>query len=176
MSLLTCRVGSWTSSSPPWARQAMHYSLTAGMVLTQACHSIYSVIIFVDMLTVWTVPGGVVLSCYDVGFPLFFFAFFLNYFLHRSMESTLVPLNDSDITLVITNSNVRHTLSGSEYPARRRQCSEAAAALGKKSLRDATLKDLEGWSLCPLCVIFIQWCISRSFCPLFHILSLLSFL
>lgn len=61
----------------------------------------------------------------------------------RSLESTLVPLNDPNITLVITNTNVRHTLSGSEYPTRRRQCCEAAAALGKKSLRDATLKDLE---------------------------------
>lgn len=61
----------------------------------------------------------------------------------RSMESTLVPLSDPSVTLVITNSNVRHTLSGSEYPTRRRQCSEAAAALGKQSLRDATMKDLE---------------------------------
>lgn len=60
------------------------------------------------------------------------------------MDSTLVPLDNPDITLVITNSNVRHTLSGSEYPTRRKQCAEAAAALGKKSLRDATLKDLEG--------------------------------
>lgn len=64
--------------------------------------------------------------------------------LNRSLESTLVPLDNPDITLVITNSNVRHTLSGTEYPTRRRQCAEAAAALGKKSLRNATLKDLEG--------------------------------
>lgn len=61
----------------------------------------------------------------------------------RSLESTLVPLDNPDITLVITNSNVRHTLSGTEYPTRRKQCAEAAATLGKKSLRDATLKDLE---------------------------------
>lgn len=61
----------------------------------------------------------------------------------RSLESSLVPLDDPSVTFVITNSNVRHTLSGSEYPTRRRQCYEAAAALGKKSLRDATLEDLE---------------------------------
>lgn len=64
-------------------------------------------------------------------------------FPYRSLESSLVPLDDPSVTFVITNSNVRHTLSGSEYPTRRRQCYEAAAALGKKSLRDATLDDLE---------------------------------
>lgn len=61
----------------------------------------------------------------------------------RSLESTLVPLSDPSVTFVITNSNVRHTLTGSEYPTRRRQCHEAAKIMGKKSLRDATLQDLE---------------------------------
>ncbi|KAK4320088.1 hypothetical protein Pmani_009027 [Petrolisthes manimaculis] len=61
----------------------------------------------------------------------------------RSLESTLVPLSDPAIALVITNSNVRHSLSGTEYPTRRRQCYQAATTLGKDSLRDATLSDLE---------------------------------
>nr|XP_053626331.1 galactokinase-like isoform X2 [Cherax quadricarinatus] len=61
----------------------------------------------------------------------------------RSLESTLVPLNDPSIIFVITNSNVRHTLSGTEYPTRRKQCQEAAEVMRKKSLRDATLNDLE---------------------------------
>ncbi|XP_042214264.1 galactokinase-like [Homarus americanus] len=61
----------------------------------------------------------------------------------RSLESTLVPLTDPSIAFVITNSNVRHTLSGTEYPTRRRQCQEAATVMGKKCLRDATLQDLE---------------------------------
>ncbi|CAB1311832.1 unnamed protein product [Coregonus sp. 'balchen'] len=47
------------------------------------------------------------------------------------------------LVILISNSNVKHSLTGSEYPSRRRQCEEAAAILGKASLRDATLKDLE---------------------------------
>ncbi|XP_077980285.1 galactokinase-like [Glandiceps talaboti] len=60
----------------------------------------------------------------------------------RSMESKLVPLSDPDLVILVINSNVKHELTGSEYPTRRRQCYEAAAALGKKSLRDATLEEL----------------------------------
>lgn len=62
----------------------------------------------------------------------------------RSLESTLVPLADPSLVILITNSNVKHSLTGSEYPTRRRQCEEAASTLGKDSLRDATIKDLEG--------------------------------
>ncbi|NXU45166.1 GALK1 Galactokinase, partial [Drymodes brunneopygia] len=61
----------------------------------------------------------------------------------RTLETVLVPLTDASLAVLITNSNVRHTLTGSEYPTRRRQCEEAAAALGKASLRDATLAELE---------------------------------
>ncbi|XP_059684262.1 galactokinase [Gavia stellata] len=61
----------------------------------------------------------------------------------RSLETVLVPLTDASLAVLITNSNVRHTLTGSEYPTRRRQCEEAAAALSKASLRDATMAELE---------------------------------
>lgn len=61
----------------------------------------------------------------------------------RSLEATSVPLADPGLVILITNSNVRHSLTGSEYPMRRRQCEEAASTLGKESLRDATMKDLE---------------------------------
>ncbi|KAM7089359.1 galactokinase [Ciconia maguari] len=61
----------------------------------------------------------------------------------RSLETVLIPLTDASLAVLITNSNVRHTLTGSEYPTRRRQCEEAAAALGKASLRDATMAELE---------------------------------
>ncbi|NXK91070.1 GALK1 Galactokinase, partial [Formicarius rufipectus] len=61
----------------------------------------------------------------------------------RSLETVPVPLMDARLAVLITNSNVRHTLTGSEYPMRRRHCEEAAAALGKASLRDATLAELE---------------------------------
>ncbi|KAF1374305.1 hypothetical protein PFLUV_G00248620 [Perca fluviatilis] len=61
----------------------------------------------------------------------------------RSLEATPVPLADPGLVILITNSNVKHSLTGSEYPMRRRQCEEAASILGKDSLRDATMKDLE---------------------------------
>ncbi|KAM9177683.1 galactokinase isoform 2-T2 [Mergus octosetaceus] len=61
----------------------------------------------------------------------------------RSLETVPVPLTDASLAVLITNSNVRHALTGSEYPTRRRQCQEAAAALGKTSLRDATMAELE---------------------------------
>ncbi|NXJ88310.1 GALK1 Galactokinase, partial [Corythaixoides concolor] len=61
----------------------------------------------------------------------------------RSLETVLVPLTDASLAVLITNSNVRHMLTGSEYPTRRRQCEEAAVALGKASLRDATMAELE---------------------------------
>lgn len=62
----------------------------------------------------------------------------------RSLVVTPVPLADPGLVILITNSNVKHSLTGSEYPTRRRQCEEAASVLRKASLRDATLKDLEG--------------------------------
>ncbi|KAG5262295.1 hypothetical protein AALO_G00273590 [Alosa alosa] len=61
----------------------------------------------------------------------------------RSLEATPVPLADPSLVILITNSNVRHSLTGSEYSTRRQQCEEAATLLGKNSLRDATLEDLE---------------------------------
>ncbi|KAL0984071.1 hypothetical protein UPYG_G00136700 [Umbra pygmaea] len=61
----------------------------------------------------------------------------------RSLEAIPVPLADPGLVILITNSNVKHSLTGSEYPSRRRQCEEAAAILEKASLRDTTLKDLE---------------------------------
>lgn len=56
----------------------------------------------------------------------------------------MVPLADPGLVILITNSNIRHSLTGSEYPTRRKQCENAAVVLGKRSLREATLQDLEG--------------------------------
>ncbi|KAM8797011.1 galactokinase [Eudromia elegans] len=61
----------------------------------------------------------------------------------RSLETVQVPLRDARVAVLVTDSNVRHALAGSAYPARRRHCEEAAAALGRASLRDATLAELE---------------------------------
>ncbi|XP_029954801.1 galactokinase-like [Salarias fasciatus] len=61
----------------------------------------------------------------------------------RSLEFSPVPLSDPDLVILITNSNVKHSLTGSEYPSRRRQCEEAASALGRRSLREASMEELE---------------------------------
>ena len=62
----------------------------------------------------------------------------------RSVEGKLVPLSDPDLVILVTNSNVKHELTGSEYPLRRKHCEEAATSMGKKSLREATMDDLKG--------------------------------
>jgi galactokinase len=61
----------------------------------------------------------------------------------RSRQTELVPMNDPSVSILIINTNVKHELSGSEYPTRRRQCEEAAGILRVTSLRDATAEALE---------------------------------
>ena len=67
----------------------------------------------------------------------------------KPYETEQVPLDDPKVTLLVANSNVKHSLSGSEYPDRVRQCKEACEALRKNGqpkvqfLRDATLPMLE---------------------------------
>lgn len=61
----------------------------------------------------------------------------------RTQEPRMVPLADSSVSILIINSNVKHELTGGEYAERREQCEAAAASLGVKSLRDATMSLLE---------------------------------
>uniref|UniRef100_A0A3P9JWC4 Galactokinase 1 n=1 Tax=Oryzias latipes TaxID=8090 RepID=A0A3P9JWC4_ORYLA len=61
----------------------------------------------------------------------------------RSLEVSPVPLVLPGPLILITNSNLKHSLANSEYAKRRQQCEEASTALGKKSLRDATMKELD---------------------------------
>ncbi|MDR1491851.1 MAG: galactokinase [Planctomycetaceae bacterium] len=61
----------------------------------------------------------------------------------RSQEPKHIPINDPNVSVLITNSNKKHELTGSEYPERRRQCEEAAEILGVSKLRDADLIMLE---------------------------------
>jgi len=62
----------------------------------------------------------------------------------RSQKPELVPMSDPAVAVLIINTNVKHELTGSEYPARRKQCEVAAKSLGVASLRDATAEGLEG--------------------------------
>jgi galactokinase len=61
----------------------------------------------------------------------------------RSRKPELVPMADPSVAILIINTNVKHELTGSEYPTRRKQCETAAKMLGVPSLRDATAKVLE---------------------------------
>jgi galactokinase len=61
----------------------------------------------------------------------------------RSRKPELVPMSDPSVTVLIINTNVKHELTYSEYPARRKQCETAAKILGVPSLRDATADALE---------------------------------
>ena len=61
----------------------------------------------------------------------------------RSQQVEHIPMSDPGITVLITNSNVKHELSGGEYAERRSQCESAACKLGVASLRDVTLAQLQ---------------------------------
>ncbi|KAH7944488.1 hypothetical protein HPB52_020242 [Rhipicephalus sanguineus] len=54
-----------------------------------------------------------------------------------------VPLNLTSAVILVTDSKVKHALTGGEYAKRRDSC-QAASAVLDKSLRDASLEDLEG--------------------------------
>ncbi len=66
----------------------------------------------------------------------------------RSRQTRQVPLDDPQLRVVISNSNVKHDLVAGEYAGRRHQCEAALAFLqrknpGIKALRDATIDMLE---------------------------------
>ena len=61
----------------------------------------------------------------------------------RSRTVQLTPLADPEVVALIVNSNVRHALTDGGYAARRRQCEEAAHALGVAALRDVSREQLE---------------------------------
>lgn len=63
----------------------------------------------------------------------------------RDLSTKQIPMQQlGDNVFLITNSNAPHKLSSSAYRERRDCCEEAAKLLGKHSLREATLEDLEG--------------------------------
>ena len=60
-----------------------------------------------------------------------------------SQEIQAVPFREEGVSVLITNSNVKHELTGGEYAERRRQCESALEKLGLLSWRDVTLRDLD---------------------------------
>jgi galactokinase len=65
----------------------------------------------------------------------------------RSLEYEYVPLHLNKIKIVLLNTNVKHSLSSSEYNVRRHQCEQGVAWIKEKhphvnSVRDATMQML----------------------------------
>ena len=66
----------------------------------------------------------------------------------RTLEATPVPLDTSRVCVCITDTNVKHELSASEYNLRRAECEEGVRLLagflpGVKQLRDVSVEDFE---------------------------------
>lgn len=61
----------------------------------------------------------------------------------RTLQADDIPMPDGRHAFLLVDSKVRHDLASSAYNERRSECERAAAALGLKSLRDATEIDLE---------------------------------
>ena len=54
----------------------------------------------------------------------------------RELTGRPVPLSDPSVAVLITNSNVKHQLTGSEYPERRAACLDSAQLMAVPSLRE----------------------------------------
>lgn len=63
----------------------------------------------------------------------------------RTLDTFQIPFElGDDLAVLICNSNVRHKLSNSEYPTRRKQCAQALELMRLNSYKDATIKSLDG--------------------------------
>ncbi|HZQ64923.1 MAG TPA: galactokinase [Gaiellaceae bacterium] len=62
----------------------------------------------------------------------------------RSLDVDPIPLPPG-LAVLVVHSGVPRELAGSAYAERRRECEEAAARLGLRALRDATLDQVAGW-------------------------------
>lgn len=61
----------------------------------------------------------------------------------RSGEPELVPFENPDLTVLISNTMVHHELSDGGYAARRKNTEDGLATLGKASWRDVTAADVQ---------------------------------
>ncbi|XP_053679497.1 galactokinase-like [Anopheles nili] len=61
----------------------------------------------------------------------------------RNLATEPIPFEAPDLAVLICNSSVKHELSSSEYPVRRKQCQQALELMGLASYRDATLNHLK---------------------------------
>ena len=61
----------------------------------------------------------------------------------RSLEIEPVPFDSRAISVLITNSNVKHELTGGEYGERRSQCEMALRKLNQTTWRDVTVNQIK---------------------------------
>ncbi|RWS21463.1 galactokinase-like protein, partial [Leptotrombidium deliense] len=61
----------------------------------------------------------------------------------KSLETQLVEISDANISFLVCNSKVRHSLADSEYSSRRKVCEQVAVLLARSSLRDVCMRELE---------------------------------
>lgn len=66
----------------------------------------------------------------------------------RSLEIDYIPLDDREVSFVVMDTKVKHSLASSAYNTRREECEAGVAILKKRgseiqALRDATLDDLK---------------------------------
>lgn len=65
----------------------------------------------------------------------------------RNHATENIPLSDSKLVVMVTDTGVRHHLVDGEYNKRRESCYSAAKKMGVASLRHASLNQLEGCGL-----------------------------
>lgn len=61
----------------------------------------------------------------------------------QTLETTLLPFKSNTLAILICNSNVKHELSSSEYPTRRKQCNEALELMQLRSYKEAKDEHLQ---------------------------------
>ncbi len=61
----------------------------------------------------------------------------------RSGEPEMVPFENPDLTVLISNTTVHHELSDGGYAARRKNTEDGLAVIGKDSWRDVTMDEVE---------------------------------
>ncbi|KAJ8915143.1 hypothetical protein NQ315_000395 [Exocentrus adspersus] len=152
-------VANYKGASPPAFKAVVHTSVPIGGGLSSSAALEVATYVFLDELTG---PNSVTLNekalaCQQAeheyaGMPCGIMDQFISLMGKkdhallidcRSLDSTLIPLTDPNVVVLVTNSNVKHELTGSEYPTRKKQCQEAAAILKKASLRDAKIEDVD---------------------------------
>ena len=61
----------------------------------------------------------------------------------RSLHIETIPVQQEEYVFLVVNSNVKHSHASGEYSVRRKSCEEVASLLGKSSLRDVSMRELE---------------------------------